>query len=250
MTKNISKSEVKKGFKKCHSVIKRLLDDAENNLKNNRLPTAIALAILAYEEMAKADLLRTKMVHDEELNLEEWETLSYGKKAHFLKLSWYPTKRKEKVLNKWSDLDIRALSEANSKLGFLPNYPNKAELLKEIEISEKINPKLNKIKQDCFYVKWDKKDNKWISFDNLFSDKVMRAIATFLIFEGRHNVVMQKFSLIYPRKLVKDWAEEDWKKLKNSELSKEIIKLQKKILNERKKGNIDIVLTALTNYDK
>ncbi|NIP61462.1 MAG: AbiV family abortive infection protein, partial [Nitrosopumilaceae archaeon] len=218
MTKKIPKSRVKEGFTQCHSVIKRLLNDAELNLKNGRYSSSIALSILAIEELAKSDLLRSKIIRDEELTYEEWDKLTFGKKAHLLKLNWYPTKRKEKLLNRWSDLDIQALNEANKKLGFPNNFANRDSLFKEIELSEKVNPKLNQIKQDCFYLKWDKKNSNWTTFEKKFSDKVKKAIATWLVTIVRHDSLLQQYFFEYPKKPVKDWTDEDWCRLTRSKL--------------------------------
>nr|NIP61984.1 hypothetical protein [Nitrosopumilaceae archaeon]NIU01025.1 hypothetical protein [Nitrosopumilaceae archaeon]NIV65508.1 hypothetical protein [Nitrosopumilaceae archaeon]NIX61627.1 hypothetical protein [Nitrosopumilaceae archaeon] len=47
---------------------------------------------------------------------------------------------------------------------------------------------------------------------------------------------------------VKDWTDEDWCRLTRSKLHKQIMEMQKKIIRERKKGNIDLVLQALKGY--
>ena len=240
--------QIKIGFKKSHSVINRLILDAELLLKNGRYSSSVALAILAFEELSKADLLRVKIIRNEKLSLKEWEKMVKGRESHQIKLSYLIEKKEKKVEQKWSDFDIQFLNAANKKLGFI-SYGDRNSVRNDIQVLKKILPKLNLVKQDCFYLNWNFKQKKWLNFDNRFSDKIKKAIATYLILETKQILLLQKFTFELKDRLLVQLTEEDWLKLKNSKVCKQIIIIQKEIQKRTIKGEIPLAITALSNYD-
>lgn len=71
----------------------------------------------------------------------------------------------------------------------------------------------------------------------------------FLITQTRLNLLHSKFSLIMPRKLIKDWNDDEWNNMKNSKIRIQITQLQRKISAQRKNGDINLVVKAITNYE-
>lgn len=221
----ISPEMVREGFKKCHIVVNRMLKDAELLMKNGRYSSSVSLAILAYEEVSKANDLRLKAKEDKGLTQAEWAKMSFGRYAHETKLSGI-VERRQKRLERLSQGEADFLNMVTQKFGFT-GYANLQTARSENMLLQKIFPKLNSIKQDCFYLNWDEKGKDWTYFDRKFNEKIKKSIAKFLITITETSMKSGKFTMDIPKKPFVQYTNDEWEKiqkLKSCDDLKKIIK--------------------------
>ena len=221
----ISPEQVKEGFKKCHIVVNRLLKDAELLMKNGRYSSSVSLAILAYEEVSKAHDFRLKAKEGKGLTQAEWAKISFGRYAHDTKLSGIVEAR-QKRLERFSQGEADFLNMVTHKFGFT-GYADLHTARSENLLLQKIFPKLNSVKQDCFYLNWDEKGNVWAYFDRRFKEKTKKSIAKFLITTTESAMLSSKFTMDLPTKPFLQYTDEEWdkiQKLKSCDDLKKIIK--------------------------
>ena len=244
----ISPEQVKDGFKKCHAVVNRLLKDAELLMKNGRYSSSVSLSILAYEEVSKANDLRLKINDGKGLTLPEWAKMSFGRIAHDLKLSSIVEAR-EKRLERLNQGQADFLNQVSNKIG-LPGYVDFQETKNQTMLLKDIFPKLNSVKQDCFYLNWDEKGKDWTYFDRKFNEKTKKAIAKFLITTTEGIMVSQKFTMDIPTKPFVQYSDEEWEKVQKLK-SCDDLKKNIKYKNSREFNKIsDAAIVAIDSYPK
>jgi len=244
----ISPEQVKDGFKKCHTVVNRLLKDAELLMKNGRYSSSVSLAILAYEEVSKANDLRLKIKGEEGLTQPQWAKMSFGRIAHNLKLSSIIEAR-EKRLERLNQGQVNFLNQVSNKIG-LQGYVDFQATKNETLLMKDIFPKLNSVKQDCFYLNWDEKGKQWTYFDRKFNEKIKKAIAKFLITITEGIMISQKFTIDIPTKPFVQYSDEEWEKVQNLK-SCDDLKKNIKYKNSREFTKIsDTAIVAIDGYPK
>lgn len=249
MTKNedyISPENVRDGLKRCHAVVTRLLNDAELLKKAGRYSSAVGLSILAFEEIAKANDLQTKVNKKSGMTEGEWKKISFGRLAHDIKLSGMFEER-EKRLDRLTKADENYMKFVNAKLG-LPGHPDLQTTKIETLFLKKIFPKLNSVKQDCFYLNWDRKGNTWTYFDKRFNEKIKKAIAEFLITTTKNIMIAQKYTMEIPRKKFIDYTDADWKKALEGKNHKDWAAILKKSSTKEFVGIADRAVVAIDSY--
>ncbi len=242
----ISPENVREGLKRCHTVVTRLLNDAELLKKEGRYSSAVGLSILAFEEVAKANDLRLKVKKESGMTATEWRKISFGRLAHEIKLSGMFEER-EKRLDKLTNVDENYLKIVNAKLG-LPGYPDFQTAQIETQFLKKIFPKLNSVKQDCFYLNWDEKGNAWTYFDKRFNEKIKKAVAEFLITTTKNIMISQKYTMEIPRKKFKDFSDKDWQKALDCKSHKDWVAILKKSSTKEYVGVADRAAIAIDSY--
>lgn len=244
----VSPEKVRDGFKKCHAVVNRLLKDAELLLKNGRYSSSVSLAILAYEEVSKANDLRLKIKNEEGLTQQQWGKMSGGRGAHDLKLLSIVEAR-EKRLNRLNQGQADFLNLVSNKIG-ISGYADFQATKNETVLLKDIFPKLNAVKQDCFYLNWDEKGKDWTYFDRKFNEKTKKAIAKFLITTTEGIMVSQKFTMDIPTKPFVQYSDEEWKKVQNLK-SCDDLKKTIKYKNSSEFSKIsDTAIVAIDSYPK
>lgn len=244
----ISPEQVKEGFKKCHIVVNRLLKDAELLMKNGRYSSSVSLAILAYEEVSKANDFRLKIKNEEGMTQSQWTTMSFGRIAHNLKLSSIVNAR-EKRLEQLNQGQANFLNQVSKKIG-LPGYVDFQATKNETMLLKDIFPKLNSVKQDCLYLNWDEKGKHWTYFDRKFNEKIKKAIAKFLITTTEGIMVSQKFTMDIPTKPFVQYSNEEWEKVQSLK-SCDDLKKNIKYKNSREFTKIsDMAIVAIDSYPK
>ena len=242
----ISPEQVKKGFKKCHIVVNRLLKDAELLMKNGRYSSSVSLAILAYEEVSKANDLHLKIKDEEGLTQPQWSKMSFGRIAHNLKLSNIIEAR-EKRLERLNQRQANFLNLVSNKIG-LSGYADLQASKNETLLLKDIFPKLNSVKQDCFYLNWDEKGEDWTYFDRKFNEKIKKALAKFLITITESIMISQKFTMDIPTKPFVQYSDEEWEKVQNLKSCDDL----KKIINYKNSREFtkisDVAIVAIDSY--
>jgi len=244
----ISPEQVKEGFKKCHIVVNRLLKDAELLMKNGRYSSSVSLAILAYEEVSKANNLRLKIKNEEGLTQSQWNTMSFGRIAHNPKLSSIVEAR-EKRLEQLTQGDANFINQVSKKIG-LPGYADFQAAKNETMLLKDILPKLNSVKQDCFYLNWDEKGKHWTYFDRKFNEKIKKALAKFLITTAEGLMVSQKFSIDIPTKPFEQYSNEEWETVQNLKSCDELKKTIKYKNSSEFARISDMAIVAIDSYPK
>lgn len=246
VTEFISPKRVKEGMEKSHKVINRLLNDAELLLKHGRYPASVSCTILAYEEAAKADYLRKKAQKNEGITKTEWNDLTASPGVHTRKLTSL-TKRRSERIQRFQDKDGELFRILNQAFGFPSggNIRNAKHVFSELN---RVFPKLNSMKQDCFYLEWNATGDNWSYFDKRFNEKTKKAIAESLIMESRRELLGQKYLLNVPIKKFVDMTKEEFLKLKEQKATKEYGKFLHKIHNPEMAKKTRIALKAIDSY--
>ena len=242
----ISPEQVKEGFKKCHIVVNRLLKDAELLMKNGRYSSSVSLAILAYEEVSKAKDLRLKAKEDKGLTQAEWAKISFGRYAHDTKLSSIVDAR-QKRLERFSQGQVDFLNMVTKKMGFT-GYADLPTIRNENMLLQKIFPKLNSIKQDCFYLNWDEKGKVWTYFDRRFNEKTKKSIAKFLITTAEISMLSSKFTRDIPTKPIVQYTVEEWEKIQKLKSSDDLKKILKYKMSREFTKISNIAIIAIDSY--
>ena len=240
------KEEAKEGQKRIMKMANRLLNSSQKFLKEGQFSISIPLTILAFEELAKVDFLRIRIRDNQEISFKDWNNLTFGKGAHFLKLKW-TLKKKSKKLEKWTEEDIQSLNFVNQKLGLNVQYKNKNAIQKDVDLFLPLIPKFKVLKEDCLYVNWDKSIRKWTYFDRRFTENVKQLIANYLYLEARREFFIQKLAEDMPNYIFARFTDDDWSKLEKSKNRLEIIKIQNEI-SKVITGKLEIFKSAINQY--
>jgi len=140
-----------------HSV--SLLNASGELFNNKKYPSSIPLAILSYEESAKASWLLKNLKEKRGITKEDWKSLVH----HDFKLIQLEKDNLE-MINSMSDAEMKIYLDFQRE-----NVESIAEKSKEDAISKRkdlldILNKFEKIKENCFYSNWDQNEKKWKSF--------------------------------------------------------------------------------------
>lgn len=117
------------------------------------------LAILSYEEAAKANWLLIKLEEKSGVTKEDWKSL----RDHKFKLTKLEKNNFEKI-NKMSDAEMKIYLEFQQD-----TFEKISEKSKEHAINKRkdlldVLDKFEKVKEICFYSNWDLSEKKWKSF--------------------------------------------------------------------------------------
>lgn len=245
--KTIPYEKFDSGIKQGIEITENLLKDSETLLKKKRYSSSVSLAILAYEEISKQNILRLAKKLGISLPWKIWLELSYGGKAHHVKLSSMMTERKLNLEKKTSPRVESYLNKINKEFGFPELADNRAAQI-EAEFLEQVLPKLNAVKKDCFYLDYDLKNNDWIHFENRFDEKTKEAIALFVITLTKRITAFQKFLRDIPAKPFEKYTKAEMKQAKKSKSRKELQKILKNTGNKRFQYLHDVAIIAIDSY--
>lgn len=150
-------AKLQEGFEECYKQIEIPCDSADILYKEKKFSIAVALLVLAREECAKLTLLLFCILENREISKKEWMSYTGGRGVHANKLVGM-IKESQKTMTKLGP----------EKYNQMKDYFNKLKIPKTVRSFEETtstNHKLfenlkilNNIKQDCFYLDWDKKD--------------------------------------------------------------------------------------------
>lgn len=136
---------------------KRLLEDSETSLNNNKYSISIVLSILALEEFGKHFLFLEHILEQKEITKKEWH-------------------------DKFENHGIKLRAWVNFLGKIYPEKENEQEFQNEIKKLQELVSAWQHRKLEALYLDWNSYDNEWFSYD-LFNehDKKKESSATFFI---------------------------------------------------------------------
>ncbi len=164
----IPKDKLQEGFELEKNQIKTLLKSSRILYSKKKYSVALSLSILAYEEIAKLQVLENHIKkHTDGISKKEWNALvrsSKNKGVHETKLG----KIYRDGVNHIKEIGMDsyyASSRFLANTGALPPNVPYSQVIQENDSSLDNLEKLNAVKQDCFYLNW--KNNDWFIFNQL-----------------------------------------------------------------------------------
>ena len=247
MKNEIPLEKLEFGMKQCIKNVESLLKDSETLLKKERYASSASLGILAYEEISKGNFLRLQKKQGKSIPWKMWLELSIGGKAHNVKLSILMMEKKLRLQNKTSPKIETFLNNINKGFGFPQLADNRTAQI-EAEFLEHLLPKLNLVKQDCFYLNYDLKNHEWINFENRFDMKTKEAIALFVINLTKRITAFQKFINDLPMKPFDQYTKTEMINAKKLKSRKDLQKILKQTDNKKFRYLNDIAMIAIDSY--
>lgn len=166
---------LQEGHSKCAKHIELLIDSCDVLLSSRKYPTTIALSILALEESAKLELIQNHLIHNVGISKKEWDSVtSYG--SHSKKLK-NPVREEVEAFKRVGKEIVDHVGEWNEYLFGFPT-PSYEDYQSITEKHYEYFGKLNFVKQDCLYMKWD--NSKWKTF-SIFSENQQKALAFYRV---------------------------------------------------------------------
>ena len=241
----IELDKLREGMSPCINMAENLLKDSEILFKKKRYSSSVSLAILAFEEISKASVMELCMQNGKGMPQKTWKELSGGG-SHKHKLSALTLQQKVFLKNKPTPESVSYIDEMSGVLGF--PKPLEHEMVQiHTHIYDKILPRLNIVKQECFYLNFDKEKNQWINFDSRFNDNSKKAIAMFIIATAKKAIALQKFFSYMPYKPFDHYTVKERNMVLKSKQRKELVKVLKTKTKYSGRMN-DIAIIALLNY--
>jgi len=136
-----------------------LLTTSGELFNQKKYPESTPLAILSYEESAKASWLLRNLEVEGGITEKNWKSLVH----HNFKLIQLE-KENLKMINNMSEAEMKIyLDFQQETVQSIAEKSREDAITKRKDLLE-ILEKFDKIKQLCFYSDWDSKENKWKSF--------------------------------------------------------------------------------------
>lgn len=166
---------LQEGHDKCAKHMELLIDSSDILFSSRKYAISIALSILALEESAKLELIQIHLINKVGITKKEWESITgYGSHSRKLKNPVRTQVEKHKIAGKEISDSIVAVNEY--LYGFpTPSYEDYQSITENFY---EYYSKLNFVKQDCLYMKWDK--SQWKTF-NVFLENQQKALALYRI---------------------------------------------------------------------
>lgn len=142
-----------------------LLNSSGNLYNQKKYQQSIPLAILSYEEAAKANWLLIHLQEEKGITREDWKSLR-DHKFKLVQLENYNLKK----INNMSDAEMKIyLNFQNETIADIAEKSKEHAIKKREELLE-ILDKFEKVKEICFYSNWDLSEKKWKSFHMLHEE--------------------------------------------------------------------------------
>lgn len=155
---------------------------------DDKFQLSIPCAILAFEESSKADHLDKNKTNGIGISEEEWDHIC----KHEYKLT-ESEKQTKKTLDEKSDHDVSFMGAMMQGIGLSGIHDKDTAILikkKQIETYSRFSI----IKERCFYIDWNKHNNKWKSFADLSNDE-KKSLSRLIMTLARHKYLLTKFGV-------------------------------------------------------
>jgi len=223
----IPKEKLAEGFVRCSLHIQSLIESSQILFDKENYSASTAMSILAFEETTKLHLINNYIKQGKGISENDWNKITILPGVHSHKLTGAITDYKKTLSEMGSEKFYS--HEVISSVEFNDPTPHRDyyQLIASLSGIEEILSKLNKVKQDCFYLNW--KNCEWLTYNN-FSDIQRKAfafvnlnLAKFIYFielENRYGNFI--IGIIDPdhNKTTADATENDWALLKNNPYKK------------------------------
>lgn len=187
-------SKLNEGLDKSKRQIQLLIDSSELLVERRKYPTALALLVLAREEISKLNLIQQHQKDEKPITEVEWTKVT----SHKSKLALPYLTAFEHLKDKPKEYMV-ALDQLNKKLGFSEHAfagvvkPVSKEMLKTVE-------KNDLLKQDSLYLNWNEEKKEWVLSLDDFAIEELKAIATVSLLWTQiffyHRLLTLRFSKI------------------------------------------------------
>ena len=173
----IPKEKLHEGFERGKEQVSLLLQDARHLYDGEKFVSAIALTILANEEVGKLNVIRTHIVEKRDILDSEWEELSkmgsHGNKLlRFYELGY-------NTLEEIGEEKYNKLIEDEKRKGSNVKFKKYSELISHKSKMHEMLKRLNNIKKGCFYLDW--KNNSWVTMLTIYDEHETALLANFLL---------------------------------------------------------------------
>jgi len=238
----IPSEKLKDGLKKEANHIESLLEASQILYYKKKYSLSLPLSVLALEEVTKLRMIRDNYLQNNGITTKEWFDMKKGG-SHKVKLT-KPSSERKKRLYEMGEPTF----EAARKLKTMINDPLKHitySKMKEFTKDGSPMEKLDKIKQDCFYLDW--KNSKWSSARIKLSKNQLQAMAHVSL-EITKWFLNQ--AILYSRhpEIELDENSESFKKYLNDPLLKKDKDFKKKFQSNKFRKELTMATKILENY--
>jgi len=168
----IPAKKLKDGLDKDVRHIASLLEASEILYESKKFSESLPLSILALEEVTKLKTIRDHYIKKMGITNKEWFDLKKGG-SHKKKLT-QPSEERKKRLHEMGEERFEVARQLKQMIGD-PLGNLSYEQMKNASKGYLNMGKLDKIKQDCFYLDWQ--DSKWVSARIKLSPKQLEALS-------------------------------------------------------------------------
>ena len=168
----IPAKNLEEGFQKGIKHIESLLEASQILFDSKKYPSSLSLSILALEEVTKLRMIRNSFLEKKGITNQEWFNLKKGG-SHKDKLT-RPSEERKKHLHEMGEERFEGARTLKKMIGDPLAVLSYSQMKKGSE-GYSIMGKLDKVKQDCFYLDW--KNSKWSSASIKLSKNQMEAMA-------------------------------------------------------------------------
>ena len=163
---------LKEGFQKEVKHINSLLEGSEILYKSRKYSESLPLSILAHEEITKLKTIRDHYLQNKGITTKEWFDLKKGG-SHREKLT-RPSSERKKRLHEMGEGRFEVARKLKQMIGDPLAFTSYSQM-KESAKGGTIMGKLDKVKQDCFYLDWE--NSRWFSASIKLSKRQLQAMA-------------------------------------------------------------------------
>lgn len=170
-------ADLKDGVKHCLNNGKRLQDDAKLLHDNKKFISAIPLYIIAYEELNKGFFLEDFLYKGEDISNHKQNEI-FSPRSHITKLRiQYELKRK--MLADMSDIEFNSYGKTAKEYDQVWwGGVTRTQAVASCDTSLILLKKFNELKKKFLYI--DYKNNKWISLQHKFNNKLLSNLCNLL----------------------------------------------------------------------
>lgn len=190
----IPKEKLQEGFEQCYNHVALLLSDSKKLYDERRFVSSISLAILAYEEIGKLELIRIHLYEKSDITEEQWKELSaFG--SHFFKLLTF-YQRALDAIKRLGKEGYDRIVEDEKKRGSQVKFKTFEEIINNEATFKTSIKKFNSVKKSCFYLDW--KNNDWFSITSFYTEHELELLANFLQDFTMFGLLTERLDYKYP----------------------------------------------------
>lgn len=169
----IPPEKISEGYYKEIDQIESLLHASNSLYDSKDYALSLAISLLAHEEISKLDVIQEHLKQKTGIMKSEWDDLTKKRGMHERKSTRHYTKARENIGQKTQkDIDLYNTFFKNLGHETIPTYD---EWMKSNAKAITAYESLVKIKENCFYLSWEKE--KWINLSTIASKEEIEALA-------------------------------------------------------------------------
>lgn len=238
----IPEKNLKEGFKKQIQHVENLLESSQLLYDSKKYPSSLSLSILALEEVTKLRLIREHLRKNKGILEKDWKNMKKGG-SHKMKLV-QPSIQRKKRLEEMDEKKYDAIEEFKKITGSPFDRMTFSEMKKATE-KYSMMTKLDKIKQDCFYLDWDGKN--WVSAKLNLTKRELDSLSFYSLNSTKwylnQTILYTKYTTIST-----DPESESFQKFTNDPLHKKDLEFKKSFMKPKTKTKFSIAYKIIEKY--